>query len=81
MSAFGGGGRSRSCRDYLFSLFNQGCFNDKLLPWAFLALVFLKALELPLQAKAKETFAAMVSPIVVLILVFHEIGMVFYEKY
>ena len=52
----------------LFSLFNKGGFNDKLVPWACLVLVVLKVVELILQYKANEPFAAMVGPIVVLVL-------------
>lgn len=53
----------------LFSLFYEGGFNDKLVPWACLVLVVLKIVELILQYKASEPFAAMVGPIVVLVLV------------
>ena len=53
----------------LFSLFSKGGFNDKLVPWACLVLVVLKVVELILQNKASEPFAAMVGPFVVLALV------------
>jgi hypothetical protein len=44
-------------------------FNDKLVHWACLVLVVLKVLELILQIKASEPFAAMVGPTVVLLLI------------
>ena len=53
----------------LFSLFSKGVFNDKLVHWACLVLVVLKVLELILQIKASEPFAAMVGLIVVLLLI------------
>ncbi len=68
MSAFGGlevGAASVN----LFSLFSKGGINDKLVPWACLVLVVLKMVELFLQSRANEPFAAMVGPIVVLVLV------------
>lgn len=68
MSAFGGL-EVGAAGVILFSLFNEGGFNDKLVPWACLVLVVLKVIELILQYKAREPFAAMVGPIVVLVLV------------
>ena len=68
MSAFGGL-EVGAAGVILFSLFNKGGFNDKLVPWACLLLVLLKVVELILQIKASEPFAAMVGPIVVLVLV------------
>lgn len=68
MSAFGGL-EVGAAGVVLFSLFNQGGFNDKLVPWACLVLVVLKVVELILQIKVNEPFAAMVGPIVVLALV------------
>jgi len=67
MSAFGGL-EVGAAGVILFSLFNKGGFYDKLVPWACLGLVTLKVIELILQIKAKEPFAAMVGPIVVIIL-------------
>lgn len=68
MSAFGGL-EVGAAGVILFSLFNKGGFNDTLVPYACLLLVILKVVELVLQLKASETFAAMVGPIVVLALV------------
>ena len=67
MSAFGGL-EVGAAGVILFSLFNKGGFNDKLVPWACLVLVILKVVELILQYKASEPFAAMVGPIVVIAL-------------
>lgn len=67
MSAFGGL-EVGAIGVILFSLFNKGGFNDKLVPWACLVLVVLKVIELILQVKASEPFAAMVGPIVVIVL-------------
>ena len=67
MSAFGGL-EVGAAGVILFSLFSKGGFNDKLVPWACLVLVALKVVELILQYKASEPFAAMVGPIVVLVL-------------
>lgn len=67
MSAFGGL-EVGAAGVILFSLFSKGGFNDKLVPWACLVLVVLKVVELILQYKASEPFAAMVGPIVVLVL-------------
>lgn len=53
----------------LFSLFSKGVFNDKLVNWACLVLVVLKVLELILQIKVREPFAAMAGPTVVLLLI------------
>ena len=68
MSAFGGL-EVGAAGVILFSLFSKGGFNDKLVPWACLVLVVLKVVELILQYKASEPFAAMAGPIVVLILI------------
>ncbi len=68
MSAFGGL-EVGAAGVILFSLFSKGGFNDKLVHWACLLLVVLKVLELILQIKASEPFAAMVGPIVVLLLI------------
>ncbi|MCH2229500.1 MAG: DoxX family protein [Crocinitomicaceae bacterium] len=68
MSAFGGL-EVGAAGVILFSLFSTGGFNDVLVPWVCLVLAFLKIVELILQYKANEPFAAMVGPIVVLILV------------
>ncbi len=68
MSAFGGL-EVGAAGVILFSLFSKGGFNDKLVPWACLVLVILKIVELVLQIRASEPFAAMVGPIVVLVLV------------
>jgi len=68
MSAFGGL-EVGAAGVILFSLINKSAFFDKLVPWACLLLVVLKVVELILQIKASEPFAAMVGPIVVLALV------------
>ena len=68
MSAFGGL-EVGAAGVILFSLFSKGGFNDKLVPWACLVLVVLKVVELILQYKASEPFAAMAGHIVVLILI------------
>jgi len=68
MSAFGGL-EVGAAGVILFSLFSKGGFNDKLVPWACLLLVVLKVVELILQYKKCEPFAAMVGPIVVIVLV------------
>ena len=68
MSAFGGL-EVGAAGVILFSLFSKGVFNDKLVNWACLVLVVLKVLELILQIKAREPLAAMVGPIVVLLLI------------
>jgi len=68
MSAFGGL-EVGAAGVILYSLFNKSSFFDKLVPWACLLLVVLKVVELILQYKASEPFAAMVGPIVVLVLV------------
>lgn len=68
MSAFGGL-EVGAAGVILFSLFSKGGFNDKLVLWACLVLVILKVVELILQIKASEPFAAMVGPLVVLALV------------
>lgn len=67
MSAFGGL-EVGAAGVILYSLFNNSGFFDKLVPWSCLLLVVLKVIELILQFKAKEPFAAMVGPIVVIIL-------------
>ena len=53
----------------IYSLVNKTAFFDQLVPGACLLLVVLKVVELILQIKASEPFAAMVGPIVVLALV------------
>ena len=68
MSAFGGL-EVGAAGVIFFSLFSKGGFNDKLVPWACLLLIILKVVELILQYRASESFAAMVGPIVVLGLV------------
>lgn len=68
MSAFGGL-EVGAAGVILFSLFSKVVFNDKLVHWACLVLIVLKVLELILQIKASEPFAAMVGPIVVLLLI------------
>ena len=68
MSAFGGL-EVGAAGVILYSLFNKNPFFDKLVPWACLVLIMLKVVELILQNKASEPFAAMVGPIVALILV------------
>ncbi len=68
MSAFGGL-EVGAAGVILFSLFNAGGFNDKLVPWACLLLIVLKVIELILQYKASEPLAAKVGPIFVLVLV------------
>lgn len=67
MSAFGGL-EVGAAGVILFSLFNKSDFFAKLVPWACLVLVILKVVELILQYKASEPFAAMVGPIVVIAL-------------
>lgn len=52
----------------LWSLFNKGDFNEQLVPWACLLLLVLKVVELGLQIRAKEPFAAMVGPLFVIAL-------------
>lgn len=52
----------------LINLFNLGGLNDKLVPWACLAMIVLKAVELILQKRSNQPFAAMVGPIVVIVL-------------
>ena len=68
MSAFGGM-ETGVAGVLLFSLFNKSEFFDKMVPWACLVLVVLKIVELILQYKADEPFAAMVGPLFVLALV------------
>ena len=68
MSAFGGL-EVGAAGVIIYSLINKSAFFDKLVPWACLLLVVLKVVELFLQIKASEPFAAMVGPIVVLVLV------------
>ena len=52
----------------LFGLFNRGSFFDGLVPYALLALLALKSVELFLQVREKAPSAAMVGPIVVIVL-------------
>jgi len=68
MSAFGGL-EVGAAGVIIYSLVNKSAFFDQLVPWACLLLVVLKVVELILQIKASEPFAAMVGPIVVLVLV------------
>lgn len=68
MSAFGGL-EVGAAGVIIYSLVNKSTFFDQLVPWACLLLVVLKVVELFLQIKASEPFAAMVGPIVVLVLV------------
>jgi len=68
MSAFGGL-EVGAAGVILYSLFNKSSFFDKLVPWACLLLVVLKVVEITIQIKASEPFAAMVGPIVVIVLV------------
>ena len=68
MSAFGGL-EVGAAGVIIYSLVNKSAFFDQLVPWACLLLVVLKIVELFLQIKASEPFAAMVGPIVVLVLV------------
>lgn len=68
MSAFGGL-EVGAAGVIIYSLVNKSAFFDQLVPWACLLLVVLKVVELFLQIKASEPFAAMVGPIVVLVLV------------
>ncbi|TXE15255.1 hypothetical protein ES692_17510 [Psychroserpens burtonensis] len=68
MSAFGGL-EVGAAGVIIYSLVNKSAFFDQLVPWACLVLVVLKVVELILQNKASEPFAAMVGPIVVLVLV------------
>lgn len=68
MSAFGGL-ETGVAGVLLFSLFNKSDFFDKIVPYACIVLVVLKIIELTLQHKANEPFAAMVGPLFVLALV------------
>lgn len=68
MSAFGGL-EVGAAGVIIYSLVNKSTFFNQLVPWACLLLVVLKVVELILQIKASEPFAAMVGPIVVLALV------------
>ena len=68
MSAFGGL-EVGAAGVIIYSLVNKSAFFNQLVPWACLLLVVLKIVELFLQIKASEPFAAMVGPIVVLVLV------------
>lgn len=52
----------------LWSLFNEGDFYEHFVPWACLTLLILKVVELGLQFRAKEPFAAMVGPLFVIAL-------------
>jgi hypothetical protein len=61
----------------LWSLFNEGDFIHQLVPWACLLLLVLKVVELGLQTRAKESFAAMVGPLFVIALT---IGFYFLRK-
>ena len=67
MSAFGGL-EVGAIGVVLYSLFNSGSFFDQLVPWACLLLLVLKLVELFLQIRASAPFAAMVGPIVVIVL-------------
>ena len=68
MSAFGGL-EVGAAGVIIYSLINKSAFFDNLVPWACLLLVVLKVVEIILQIKASEPFAAMVGPLVVLVLV------------
>lgn len=68
MSAFGGL-ETGVAGVILFSLFNKSDFFDKMVPCACIVLVVLKIVELTLQYKSNEPFAAMVGPLFVLALV------------
>ena len=52
----------------LFSLFFSGSANDQLVPYAVLGLLVLKVVELFLQYRGDAPAAAMVGPIVVIVL-------------
>ena len=52
----------------LFSLFFSGSANDKFVPYAVLGLLVLKVVELFLQYRGNAPSAAMVGPIVVIVL-------------
>ena len=52
----------------LFSLFFSGSANDNLVPYAILGLLVLKVVELVLQYRGEAPSAAMVGPIVVIVL-------------
>jgi len=67
MSAFGGL-EVGAAGVILFGLFNRGSFFDGLVPYALLALLALKTFELFLQVREKAPSAAMVGPIVVIVL-------------
>jgi hypothetical protein len=67
MSAFGGL-EVGAAGVILYSLFNRGSFFDRLVPYAVLGLLVLKVVELILQYRGKAPSAAMVGPIVVIVL-------------
>jgi hypothetical protein len=67
MSAFGGL-EVGAIGVILYSLTNSSSFFDQLVPFAVLGLVVLKVVELILQYRGNAPFAAMVGPIVVIVL-------------
>ena len=67
MSAFGGL-EVGAIGVILYSLNNSSSFFDQLVLWACLLLLALKLVELFLQIRASAPFAAMVGPIVVIVL-------------
>ena len=67
MSAFGGL-EIGAAAVILYSLFNRGGFFDQLVPFAVLGLLVLKVVELILLYRGEAPSAAMVGPIVVIVL-------------